>query len=122
MPPIQLTNRLKGDIGEVVFEHYRKHNGKKEFALLYIHTREILETLKPESVLSCNFENKELPIEIPEDIGDKVRKYRRHSNSIYPNPTFKLKYVSVPIKDFFKEVDGQLKWIKKISAKYFNWI
>jgi hypothetical protein len=122
MASFKLNPRLQGDLGEVIFEHYCRHNGKKEFAFLHIRTRDILRDFLSDNVIPFKFENKIVRVEIPDDIESEIRSVCKPSNKNYASPTFTPDFLSVPIKDFFKEVDGQLKQVKKIPSTYFNWI
>jgi hypothetical protein len=122
MPSLKLTPRLQGDIGEIIFEHYCRHNGKKESAFLYIRTQDIYNHLRPDNILPFKFENKVIRVEIPDDMEEEVRNVCKPSNHNGYSPTFTPDFLSVPIRDFFDEVEGELRQVKKITSNYFNWI
>ncbi len=122
MYPLKINPRLQGDLGEVVFEHYCRHHGKKEFAFLHIKTSDIFKSFLPNNILPFQFENKTVRVEIPADIEDEIRKVCKPSNHNHFSPTFTPDFLSVPMGDFFKDTNGQITQIKEIPFRFFNWI
>ncbi len=122
MPAFELTNRLQGDIGEVVFEHYCRHKNLYKNPFLYIRTRDILDYFSPKNFLPFKFENKVVEVRIPDELEDEIRRVCKPSNYNLNSPTFTPDYLSVPMGSFFDEVDGEIRQVKDVPAKYFNWI
>jgi hypothetical protein len=82
MVELIITNDLKGDLGETIFEHYSIQNN---FA--YTKTEEIYRELTLENILTFRFDRERIKVKIPGLVEDELRKFARPSGYIGNDPS-----------------------------------
>jgi len=90
---LTLTNDFKGDLGELVYEHYSK---QKNFA--YIKTEDIYHEYGLDSLLTFRFDRERLRVKIPLAVEEEIVKYAKPSGYINHDkhkPTFVFDYLSI---------------------------
>lgn len=72
MTKLDITNQLKGDLGELYFKHLCYLRG-----YAFIKLEDIYHTFSPKGILEFKYGYERVPIEIPEKITDEVRRLCR---------------------------------------------
>jgi len=119
MGKLRSTNVLKGDYGELIFEHFSQQNN-----YAYISLEEIYNTLTPKNKLVFRYGRERIRVDIPEEIIEEIRKFSKPTNEREGKPYFVFDYLTVSIRSFFcidkeKKCTVQNRPPKKIC---FNWV
>ncbi len=119
-----LTNeKIRGDIGELIFEHFSEKN---EYAVISL--EEIYRTLKPDNKLIFRYGYERIEVKLPDDIAEEVRKFSRPTNNRENDPSFVYDFLTVSLKFSFKKTpknDYNVRYhIQEpyITKKAFNWV
>lgn len=72
MTKLEITNQLRGDLGELYFKHLCYLWG-----YAFIKLEDIYHTFSPKNILEFKYGYERVPIEIPEKITDEVRRLCR---------------------------------------------
>lgn len=116
MSELEVSNQLKGDYGEIVFEHFCIKNKHA-----YISLEEIYNNLTPKNILTFKYGYCRVEVKLPEEIIEEVRRICKPSNELEHQPSFVYDYLSVPLYDFeFK--DGRYVQKSSLSQSSFKWV
>src|SRR2546427_1666552 len=111
MTQIEVTNELRGDLGELYFKHLCQQRG---FA--YLRLENIYNTLTPKSVLEFKLRFDRILIELPNEIADEVWTVCRPLN-IDGSPSYVFDFLTCKIdRDYF------LENVNVFPASNFHWV
>jgi hypothetical protein len=111
MARIQVTNELRGDLGELYFKHLCQQRG-----YAYIKLEDIYNTFSPKGVLEFKLSFDRIPISIPEEITDEIWRVCRPTD-VDGSPSFVFDFLTCAVhKGYY--VDQ----INIRSANDFNWV
>ncbi len=112
MTRIQVTPELRGDLGELYFKHLCFQRG-----YAYIKLEDIHETFTADNnVLKFRFEFERIPITIPSEIVDEIRRISKPMD-IDGSPSFVFDFLTCPV---FQE--DRLDGINRREPEQFNWV
>jgi len=115
---LEITNLFKGDLGELIYEHYSIQN---KYA--YLKTEEIYRAFTLEDKLKFRHGWERIDVKIPPLVEEEIGKFAKPSNHDDMNPSFVFDYLSMSLRNF--EYD-ELKKIhvptSYLSEKAFRWI
>jgi len=117
MTKLRVTSKIKGDTGELLFEHFCQRN---QYA--YIRLEEIYNSLTPRCVLSFRYGDRRIKVEIPTDIQDEVRRFSIPINNDDSTPNFVYDFLTVSLRFSFQEIDNKYIQQPYLTKKAFNWI
>ena len=90
---LKFTNNFKGDLGELIFEHYSVQNN---FA--YKKTEDIYKECRLNDILTFNFDRERINVRLPSEVVEEIYKFARPSgyiNNDPAKPTFVFDYLSI---------------------------
>jgi hypothetical protein len=93
MGTLNFSNEFKGDIGELIFEHYSKQNN-----FLYKKTEDIYKEYHLEDILTFNMGRERLKVKLPSEVVSEIHQFARPSGYIDndPNkPAFVFDYMTI---------------------------
>lgn len=112
---LEFDNHLKGDFGELVFEHFSKKNG-----YAYIKLEDIYKTLTPNNVLTFRQGWMRRKIKLPDDMIEEVRMICKPSNDNDGSPSFVFDYLTIGLpKAYFDDKGNQIKEFTRFA---FHWV
>lgn len=117
MAQVLKSPKLKGDFGELIFEHFSQKN---EYA--YISLEEIYNTLTPRNELVFRYGYKRILVRVPDELVEEIRLLCRPSNKKDLDPSFVFDYLTVSLKFSFKFIEGNYVMQPDLSTKAFNWV
>ncbi len=108
MATVKNSKRLRGDLGELVFEHFCS---TRQFG--YTHLEEIYNTLTPNNILTFRYGWDRKRVVLPHEITQEVRTICQPSNKDEKSPSFVFDYLTVSLRDYERD---------KITPDSFNWV
>ena len=123
MGKLKTTRKLKGDYGELIFEHFCQKNN-----YAYIGLEEIYNNLTPKNKLYFKYGYHRILVNLPSDIIEEVREVCRPSNNKENEPSFVFDYLTVSLhtsfdKKYSKERRGMVHFqIRPPTNNAFNWV
>lgn len=119
MGKLKVSNRLQGDYGELVFEHFSTQNN-----YAYIKLEEIYHTLTPKNKLVFQYGYQRIVVDIPEEITEEIRQFCKPSNQKDEQPSFVYDYFTVSIRNCFS-YDSKKRIYEQCKPpvpKSFHWV
>ena len=115
---LELTNLLKGDIGELIYEHYSIQN---QYA--YLKTEEIYKDFRLSNILKFRHGWERITVKVPALVEEEIRKFARPSNNNEENPSFVFDYLSMSLKMSFDYDESRKIHLPRpyLSEKAFKW-
>lgn len=118
MAELKISNELRGDLGETIFEHYCVKQG-----FCYIKLEQIYNTLTPKRKLAFCHGRDRIEIRIPEELINEIWEYSIPINGKDNRPYFVFDYLTIPLNDNIKPLaKGEYKFLRDIPARAFYWI
>jgi|WetSurMetagenome_2_1015567.scaffolds.fasta_scaffold523650_1 hypothetical protein len=116
MSNLQLTNKLLGDFGELIFEHFCIQN---QYA--YINLETIYKTLTPQNILEFKLEFKRFPVKVPDIFVEEIRSFCIPTNHNVSEPSFVFDYLTISLNNF--QLENGL-WVQKqyLNCNALNWV
>lgn len=112
-----MTDKLQGEIGELIFEHFCQRN---EYA--YIKLDEIYNTFTPRNLLRFRYGDRKIPVRVPDNIVDEVRRFSKPLNKDEFKPNYVFDFLTVSLKMSFAKRDDRYVQMPYLSNKAFYWI
>lgn len=118
MARLEISNRLRGDLGETIFEHYCI---KQKFC--YITLEQIYNNLSPKRRLTFCYSRDRIEILIPDELMDEIWNYSIPINGKDNRPYFVFDYLTIPFNDNIKQIsEGEYEILRPIPVRAFHWI
>lgn len=118
MPELSISNELRGDLGEKIFEHYCIDQG-----FCYITLEQIYNNLTPKRKLSFCHGRDRIDITIPNELVNEIWDFSIPTNGKNNRPYFVFDYLTIPFRDNFKRIkQGIYEPIRVLPAKAFYWV
>jgi hypothetical protein len=111
MTRIQVTNELRGDLGELYFKHLCQQR-----AYAYIKLEDIYNTFSSKGVLEFKLGFDRIPIEIPEEITDEIWRVCKPTY-IDGSPSFVFDFLTCSVYQGY-----YVDQVNKKNANEFNWV
>ena len=111
MTKLKVTQKIQGNFGELLFEHFCQKN---KYA--YISPEEIYNTLTPRNILKFRFGDRRIPVRIPNNIVDEIREFSMPINKNETKPNFVFDFLTVSLNfSFVIENDKVAKMLRNSS-------
>lgn len=118
MAELKISNELRGDLGETIFEHYCI---KQKFC--YIKLEQIYNNLNLKRKLTFCHGRDRIEIRIPEELVKEIGEYSKPINGKDNRPYFVFDYLTVPFNDNIKQTaKGEYEFLRILPARAFYWI
>ncbi len=117
MAQLQTNSSIQGHIGELVFEHFCQRN---KYA--YISLDEIYRSFTPENILRFRFGDRRIPVPIPDDIVDEIRRFSVPINRDDHKPNYVYDFLTLSLMSSFTLTGDRYIQEPYLSKKAFNWI
>lgn len=120
MARIQVTNELRGDLGELYFKHLCQQRGYAYTKLEDVHKTLIEspngELFSPDGILEFKLKFDRIPIEIPEEITDEIWRVCKPTY-IDGSPSFVFDFLTCSVHQGY-----YVDQVNKKNANEFNWV
>lgn len=118
MAELKISNELRGDLGESIFEHYCIKQG-----FCYIKLEQIYNNLTPKRKLDFCYGRDRIEIRIPDELVNEIWEYSIPTNGKNNRPYFVFDYLTIPFKDNFRSIaQGEYKALRTLPARAFYWV
>lgn len=134
MGTLEIDSKLKGDLGELYFEHY---SSKKNWA--YIKSEDIYRSFTPEGFLVFSHRYLRIRVLVPKSLRPEIQKWTIPERGTPGNPEFTCDFLTIPLdahlheKDekgnhhynpCFEYNDVENTWIqiREIPVEKFKWV
>lgn len=117
MTKLKVTQKIQGNFGELLFEHFCQKNN-----YAYISLEEIYNTLTPRNLLKLRFGDRRIPVRIPNNIVGEIREFSIPINQNEMKPNYVFDFLTVSLKFSFLKENDKIKQQPFLTDKAFNWI
>jgi hypothetical protein len=117
MSELIVSDRLQGDYGELVFQHFCQKN-----LYAYVSLEQIYNTLTPQNILTFRYGYHRIKVKLNSEVEAEIRRICRPSNEKEHQPSFVYDFLTVSLRNCFRCTDRKWVQISEPTKLAFNWV
>jgi hypothetical protein len=119
MGQLKITDSFKGDLGELIFEHFAHQN-----SYAYLKLEEIYNTLSPKNKLCFRYNRQRIPVQLPDDVIPEITQISTPLNKNKREPYFVFDYMTLCLRSYCidQPVEKYYKIKEPVHKNSLTWV